>query len=529
MLVFARLVASGALLAASPFAWGSEGAGGLVRLGLLDAPERQCMSPEERALLHERIAAYLQRNPQRSERAASLYRFWPQGCTLDRDSAISHFFDNDPAAGGQLDYNCTAITYDGHNGSDASTRSVAEFEIGMPIFAAADGIVVDAHDGEPDVVGPPPPGAYPNYVILDNGGGRFSFYWHLKQGSVAVAINDDVRAGEQIALTGSSGGAWNPHLHFGNTDAGLFAPATDPFSGACGAATSAWQSQPPLSLTPVLIDYGIAWEDPVNIAPWPATFPRSGQIAVTDAGVTFWIIANNLPVDSTWRVRILRPNGSAAIDSGDYPWFNDFAYRWLWTTWRYDHPQLHALTGLWRLQFSINGQVLADAPFMVRPARTADFNTPPLPISVAFEPPLPTPADPVFARVTTSGSLDDADYDVVRYHYVWTVNGAIVRDVVASGMGDAIPHSLAGGGSTLRCTVTPNDGLADGASAFAEVVIPGGCSADLDGDDDVDLSDLGALLANYGSSSATCAQGDIDGDGDVDLSDLGILLAAYGT
>ncbi len=51
------------------------------------------------------------------------------------------------------------------------------------------------------------------------------------------------------------------------------------------------------------------------------------------------------------------------------------------------------------------------------------------------------------------------------------------------------------------------------------------CAGDLDGDEDVDLSDLGILLADWGCSGA-CA-GDVDGDGDVDLSDLGELLAAY--
>ncbi len=173
-------------------------------------------------------------------------------------------------------------------------------------------MVVDARDGEPDVVGPPPPDAYPNYVILDNGGGRFSFYWHLKQGSVTVAVDDEVRAGQQIGLTGSSGGAWNPHLHFGNTDAGQYAAATDPFAGACGPTESAWQEQPELVLNPFLVDFGIAWEHPDDIGDWPTTFPRTGQIAASDSGVTFWIIACNLPKDSTWRVRFVRPNGSDA-------------------------------------------------------------------------------------------------------------------------------------------------------------------------------------------------------------------------
>ncbi len=55
------------------------------------------------------------------------------------------------------------------------------------------------------------------------------------------------------------------------------------------------------------------------------------------------------------------------------------------------------------------------------------------------------------------------------------------------------------------------------------------CPGDADEDGDVDLTDLGSLLSNYGVlSGATRAQGDLDGDGDVDLSDLGELLAAFG-
>lgn len=56
--------------------------------------------------------------------------------------------------------------------------------------------------------------------------------------------------------------------------------------------------------------------------------------------------------------------------------------------------------------------------------------------------------------------------------------------------------------------------------------IPG----DITGDCVVDLSDLGIVLANFGTTSgATFETGDLDDDGDVDLSDLGIVLAVFGT
>jgi hypothetical protein len=56
------------------------------------------------------------------------------------------------------------------------------------------------------------------------------------------------------------------------------------------------------------------------------------------------------------------------------------------------------------------------------------------------------------------------------------------------------------------------------------------CFGDLDGDGQVDLSDLATLLAHYGTASgAVYEDGDLDGDGDVDLADLAALLGVYGT
>lgn len=54
------------------------------------------------------------------------------------------------------------------------------------------------------------------------------------------------------------------------------------------------------------------------------------------------------------------------------------------------------------------------------------------------------------------------------------------------------------------------------------------CPGDIDGDRDVDLSDLGVLLAAFGCTGETPCAGDADGDGDTDLADLGIVLASFG-
>ena len=57
----------------------------------------------------------------------------------------------------------------------------------------------------------------------------------------------------------------------------------------------------------------------------------------------------------------------------------------------------------------------------------------------------------------------------------------------------------------------------------------GCCPADLDGDWDVDLTDLALMLACYGNGVWNCPwEYDLDGDGDVDLGDLAELLYRYG-
>ncbi len=51
---------------------------------------------------------------------------------------------------------------------------------------------------------------------------------------------------------------------------------------------------------------------------------------------------------------------------------------------------------------------------------------------------------------------------------------------------------------------------------------------DVDGDGDIDLTDLSILLSNFGCVPPPACPGDVDGDGDVDLADLSILLTGFG-
>lgn len=73
---------------------------------------------------------------------------------------------------------------------------------GTPVLAMKDGDVVFA-------------GAWGSYglaIVLQHGGGVRSLYAHLS--SVDVSAGDRVRGRQQIGLSGSTGNATGPHLHF---------------------------------------------------------------------------------------------------------------------------------------------------------------------------------------------------------------------------------------------------------------------------------------------------------------------------
>jgi murein DD-endopeptidase MepM/ murein hydrolase activator NlpD len=83
-----------------------------------------------------------------------------------------------------------------HTGTDIAAP------IGTPIHAAASGIVVMVRRDR----------AYGNMIMLDHGGGIFTFYGHCS--SIAAGTGQSVRRGQVIAYVGSTGLSTGPHVHF---------------------------------------------------------------------------------------------------------------------------------------------------------------------------------------------------------------------------------------------------------------------------------------------------------------------------
>ena len=105
-------------------------------------------------------------------------------------------------------------------GGSSHERDGAQLEdyycFGRPIYAPGAGIVVETASDLPDqpIGTTDAENALGNHVIIDHGNGEFSFLSHLKQGSVNVALGDEVEIGAPIGACGNSGNTSEPHLHY---------------------------------------------------------------------------------------------------------------------------------------------------------------------------------------------------------------------------------------------------------------------------------------------------------------------------
>ena len=389
------------------------------------------------------------------------YPFWPQSGTLWQDLFINNFCDVDPTTGIR-DWDCSDYTYDGHQGYDVDLKSFGEQDIGVPIYAVLPGVVVARDDGHFDK-NTVANGQPANYVILYHGGTQYTLYWHMKNGSVLVQVNDQVKAGQQLGQTASSGNSTGPHLHFESWSAnGVW---FEPSAGNCNPGTSNWVTQTPVRRDPYVRDLNVTNVHIEDYQGLPFDMPRAGTFVQGVREVSWWIMFQNMPANSTWRGVIRRPNGAGWLDSGTVSFNNPFFYRWSWWWWRYnvnfDAP------GDWSMELYLNGQSQGRAPIKVVSTPGEIKNRRPFQPVVKYDPLIPDWTGVVFARIVNAPLFDDPDYDIVRYRFVWTVDGAKVRDIVSAGVSDCLPAGTAHPGSRVFCLVTASDGSLSSSPTIA--------------------------------------------------------------
>jgi hypothetical protein len=195
--------------------------------------------------------------------------------------------------------------------------------------------------------------------------------------------------------------------------------------------------------------------------------PRSSPWPQTNTTIWLWCYLRNMGLGNTWQVRFKRPNGSIAYTSPVTTFTNTSYFPWSWWWWQYDIPSMKTTPGTWEVRLTINGIVQIDAPLEVVPTPIPGFNRAPEPIGVSFVPACPKPSDVLVCEIDTSLVLDDVDWDILSYHYVWKVGGGVVRDVTTAAHSDVLPRLSWSAGETVTCEVTPSDGMLPGPTAMA--------------------------------------------------------------
>jgi murein DD-endopeptidase MepM/ murein hydrolase activator NlpD len=95
-------------------------------------------------------------------------------------------------------------------------RAALDFKMkkGTKILAARDGLVVRVKEDGDRGGWNRKYRQFGNYVVIQHSDGSQAGYWHLQKDGVFVKIGDRVIKGQEIGLSGRTGYAALPHLHF---------------------------------------------------------------------------------------------------------------------------------------------------------------------------------------------------------------------------------------------------------------------------------------------------------------------------
>ena len=218
-----------------------------------------CLSPEERQVIQEEMLLALDKygrkdqlstNEKTNEGGLAFPLRLLEGTDYFHGFAVSNFVDHDDSAG-LRDYSCSDNTYDGHNGTDLFPFPFPWYLYAndfAEVVAAADGIIINKQDGNPDtnceLVG------NWNAVYLEHDDGTIGWYGHMKTNSLtSKAVGESVAQGEYLGVVASSGMSTDAHLHLELYDANQ--DLIDPFQGTCNMldGNSVWCDQLPYSDT----------------------------------------------------------------------------------------------------------------------------------------------------------------------------------------------------------------------------------------------------------------------------------------
>ena len=167
----------------------------------------------------------------------------PVACAVPEICWVQNYFDHDPGPGAE-DHTCGHRAYQRHFGIDVRVANLRVMREGIPVIAAADGVVAGTRDGMEDTgiletdASAVRGRECGNGVVLRHPDGWTTQYCHLRKGSIDVTKGQTVKKGDPLGEIGLSGLTQFPHVHFEVRNGNK---RVDPFvgfeaTGKCGTA-----------------------------------------------------------------------------------------------------------------------------------------------------------------------------------------------------------------------------------------------------------------------------------------------------
>ncbi len=230
---------------------------------------------------------------------------------------------------------------------------------GLPIVAAADGIVSSVADGNFDRKTDFTNTAA-NSVIVDHGNGWRTIYWHLARDSVTVRVGQAVKAGDVLGEMGSSGISTGTHIHFTLYRYDFPVESIyDPTTYYLPHVDTTYQPETKTGL----LGSNISNDNTPSASDWRESFPtkRVFTRSANDPVVLNYALSH-MRQGEKLDLTIFRPDGTI---SADWDWVADQLYRFPQFFWWVGTGFWHQQVGEWRWQIAKDGEVLVSEKFVV--------------------------------------------------------------------------------------------------------------------------------------------------------------------
>lgn len=312
---------------------------------------------------------------------------WPVDGTPQTDYYITKYVDVDPTTDDntkddEQDYAGGFHTVDETEGWHISPPTFQDQDRKIPVYAAADGVVVDVHDGEFDretTIPDPLPDPLPetNYVTIDHGDGYTTTYAHLRQNSAFVQVGDAVVEGQVVGLIGSSGPfAVEPALYWRVArydraietllDPNVYLIDAPDYSGSFNfirrsfftqcLPTHPFQPCP----NPTNFEESIPYDFRPHMLEGPSSVPYytvTGDQPIT-VFVEFGTIRTGDAIEAVW----LRPDGTEYARDQAVANREDYSGEFWWRRFMPAEP----IQGIWTVEFYQNGAKVGEDSFSVQ-------------------------------------------------------------------------------------------------------------------------------------------------------------------